>query len=390
MKTRLLSLVFAVLCFSLPVQSQILNEIRSFVDSTEIILDNGRKMLYQNLAAGDYEKAAEVYQFLKTEAAGNHCFALNYNEDLYVNLLLNNWEDWLDNAANYNDIIKLSACYNYSENYVERLYSLTIKNLDTIEAGLTGKDFQGDEWNLIRLYLYLLKNKVDDGLYKTHYKTFLKNYPNSVYTGFVKGYFPKPPTKGAFAMSVGPTFMMPQGNLAEVVKSGVLFNYTMDLNIGKMYCGFHLDGGSLELKTPVSFSNESGVVVQNFSKGDKFSLIGGGIYAGYYFVRSRNIQIAPYVNIGGYTLESKLYPGDEPEYEVFNSFVVGPGLHTEFKIKEFSLDPYYGAMPEMEASSYVSLKIDIGYDIRTKKVNPDFMGNLPYVRMGLVWGVGNF
>ncbi|MDD3196469.1 MAG: hypothetical protein PHU68_11840, partial [Paludibacter sp.] len=218
MKTRLLSLVFAVLCFSLPVQSQILNEIRSFVDSTEIILDNGRKMLYQNLAAGDYEKAAEVYQFLKTEAAGNHCFALNYNEDLYINLLLNNWEDWLDNAANYNDIIKLSACYNYSENYVERLYSLTIKNLDTIEAGLTGKDFQGDEWNLIRLYLYLLKNKVDDGLYKTHYKTFLKNYPNSVYTGFVKGYFLKPPTKVAFAISVGPTFMMPQGNLSEVVK----------------------------------------------------------------------------------------------------------------------------------------------------------------------------
>ena len=44
----------------------------------------------------------------------------------------------------------------------------------------------------------------------------------------------------------------------------------------------------------------------------------------------------------------------------------------------------------MESNSYLSLKLDIGYDIVTQKINPDFKGNLPYLRVGLVWGIGNF
>jgi len=46
--------------------------------------------------------------------------------------------------------------------------------------------------------------------------------------------------------------------------------------------------------------------------------------------------------------------------------------------------------PGMESKSYISVKMDIGYDVVTKKINPGFRGNLPYLRLGLVWGIGNF
>jgi hypothetical protein len=393
MKIRKITLFILIIISFLPAKAQLANEIRNYVDSTEVIMNNGRRMVYQTLSNGDYQKAGEVYYYLKEEAAKRHCFAFTLNEELYISLLLTDWLNWLSIARNYTEINKQTSCYQFTEDYVERLYRLTLKNLTTIEAHKKNQNFMTDEVEIIDLFLQLVKSSTPDEPYKARYKLFQRNHSTSAYLEFLTGYMPKPNVKGAFTMSMGPTFVFPSGNLSQVYKPGTLFNITFDLNFGKLYSGFHVEGGLLELKMPIHFTNQTGQVVQQFQPGESFSYVGGGVYAGYFLLRSNRFQIAPYIGLGGYTLESSMYSNDDydsQEFQIFDSFVFGPGLHTEFKIAEFTLDQYYGYMPGFETSSYISLKLDLGYNIVTKKVNSDFKGNIPYIRMGLIWGFGNF
>ena len=158
-----------------------------------------------------------------------------FRSELYINLLLLNWTGWFDNAARYKEQVRLTSCYSYNENYVERLYNLVTKNFDRIEDDLSEQTIGVDERDLIRLYLYLIKTDKPDEIYNVRHKSFTKKYTSSIYTDFVKDYLPRPAVRGAFAMSLGPTFLKPVGNLGEVFKQGLLLNYTLDFNIGKIY-----------------------------------------------------------------------------------------------------------------------------------------------------------
>ena len=394
MKIRILILLCVGLASIFPAKAQLDAHLLGYVDSTEIILNNGRRLVYQSLAEGNFTKAQEVYDYLTKEAEKRLCFAFNLNEDLYINLLLTNWNNWFALARTYDEQLSKSACYNFSENYVERLFKLTQKHQQRIKEELRNQNLFVDESELIELYFQLIYNTELDQLYISRYKAFEKKYPESLYRKFFIGYFPKPPVKSAFSISLGPTFVKPTANLSQVYKNGTLFTMTMDVNIGRVYSGLHVDAGWLDLKVPIEFRNDFGQVVQQFDAGDSFSLMGGGLYAGYFFVRSKNFQLAPFVKIGGYTFESMLYDdydeNADAEFQIFDSFIYGPGIHTELKLHEFSLDPYYGMFPGMETKSYISVKMDIGYGVVTKKINPGFRGNLPYLRLGLVWGIGNF
>lgn len=395
MKIKTLILFFIGIASIIPVKAQLDAHLLGYVDSTEIIMNNGRRLVYQSLAEGNYSKAEEVYNYLKAEADKRLCFAFNLNEDLYINLLLTNWNNWFSIARSYNEQISKSACYNFSENYVERLFKLTQKNLQRINENLTQQTLVADESSLIELFLQLISNDELNQLYKARYNLFQKKYPASQYNGFFTKYFPKPPVKAGFSMSAGPTFVRPSGNLSEVFKNGTMINMTIDLNVGRLYSGLHVDAGWLDLKVPIVFRDNSGQVVMSFNAGETFSLTGGGLYAGYFLFRTKHFQLAPFMKLGAYTFESMLYPDydeyNDPEFQIFDSFIFGPGLHTEFKLHEFTLDSYYSMFPGAEATSYISLKMDVGYDVvTTKKISPDFKGNLPYLRLGLVWGFGNF
>lgn len=394
MKIKILLILCWGILSTIPVKAQLDAHLLNYVDSTEIVLNNGRRLVYQSLAEGDMNKAKEVYDYLKLQADLRHCFAFNLNEDLYINLLLADWNNWFEIARSYNEHISKSACYNFSENYIERLYKLTQRNKQRIQDDLNQQTLLVDEAELSKLFLEILDSDELSSTYIASYKKFKKNYPTSDYVDFFEGYLPKPPVKGAFSMSVGPTFIQPTGKLSDVFQPGVMFNMTIDWNFGRVYSGLHVDAGTLDLKVPIEFRNNMGQLVQSFNTGESFSIIGGGIYAGYFLVRSNRFQLAPYLNIGGYTFESMLYNDydeyENSEFQIFDSFVFGPGIHTELRLTEFTLDPYNGVMPGMEAKSYLSLKLDVGYDIVTQKVSPDFKGNLPYFRLGLVWGIGNF
>ncbi|HEX2975147.1 MAG TPA: hypothetical protein VHO68_04355, partial [Bacteroidales bacterium] len=78
---------------------------------------------------------------------------------------------------------------------------------------------------------------------------------------------------------------------------------------------------------------------------------------------------------------------DKKEYKVLNSFSTGIGIHTEIKFTEFKTKGYnyYGF-----TNSYLSLKLDGGYNYITKFKDDYFKGNTGYFTVALVWGMGDF
>ena len=83
MKNAPLLLLILVL---LPFRSnaQIGQEILSYVDSTELVVQNGRKMIFKELNDSNLTKVKEIYDYLSEATANKHYAAFYYIEDFYL------------------------------------------------------------------------------------------------------------------------------------------------------------------------------------------------------------------------------------------------------------------------------------------------------------------
>jgi hypothetical protein len=157
-----------------------------------------------------------------------------------------------------------------------------------------------------------------------------------------------------------------------------------------------VSGTSLSLKK----SLPAYILAQNpgasIATGDGFSFFDGGLAVGYMPINNKRVRIAPYMMIGGITIESTLYPEDSnlKELTPVNSFYFGPGVHCWLKIAEFKANsafwygPYY-QNASSNAKSTIALQLNLGYNFMTN-MYPELRGNISYLRAGIVWGMGNY
>lgn len=397
MKLRsLIIILFASLCIT--VKAQIADEIKSYVDSTEILFNNGRKMLLQSLIDSDYLKSGKIYFYLKDESSKKNCVAFNYWEEQSILALLSDWNSWLDHATNIEKWNSSISCYTYTEKMDQSLLKLEFAKSIIIRNEIDALTTDIEQKDLLELYFTYLTKGSKDKIYIKTYKSYKSKYKKkSRYFAFFNAYFPPINPDASITMSMGPTFVMPNGVLGDMFKTGTVFNLSYDFNIGNVYASLFMNGGQLPVKGPFYFTENETDEIISFNEGDKFSYVSGGLAAGYYLVRSSHVKIAPYLSIAGYTIESNLYPenSDKREVELVNSFSYGTGIHTEVKIVGFELKPnplWYGGvgMPGATMQQYIGLKLDVGYDVVKKHVFKEITGNSSYVRVALVWGLGGF
>lgn len=376
--------------------AQIANEIRSFVDSTEILMNNGRRMLIQSLIQKDVLKATRIFLYLNDESSGKSCSSFNYGEELYIRILLSDWNGLLTHMEQIKEKRELSPCYQFTEKFNDRLYKLTNERFDAIRNEIDLYEMSAEQRELLNLTLYLFRSGKADDEYSAKLKSFRKKYPNSAYNDFLTLYLPDPIYKAGLGITIGPGFVYPQNSLADYFKSNWTFHFSYDFYFGNVYSSLMISGGQLELKKmlPNYLLNTNTAVP--VSVGDGFSFFDGGLAAGYMFLNNRRIRLAPYLMIGGITIESSYYPEDSNLKEItpVNSFYFGPGIHCWLKIAEFKANnafwygPYYQAASP-NAKSTISLQVNAGYNFMTN-MYPEMKGNVSYLRAGIVWGMGNY
>lgn len=366
------------------VNAQIENEIKSFVDSTEFVVNNGRKLIIQKLNTKDYAKIKEIYYFLINETLNSKYKAFTYTEKLYINTLTKDWNALVDLFINYKSEISYYVFPNLYPIWTI-LYENIASQADSLTISLKSSTLNTEDKEIIEIYLYLLKSREVDEEYSMKLKKYLESFKNSKYEMFIKNYLPRARVKGAMAFSFGSGIILPTGKIKSDYRTNAMFNMSLDFNVERIFTTIFFDGGALFLKNPFQTKLNGDSIY--FSKNDRFSYINGGLKGGYFLIRNNRLNISPFISITGLKIESTLYKTEREgdEYQVVNSFCYGVGLHSELKIKEFKYPSLYG--PPM--NSYISLKLEGGYNIIAKHRN-NYSGNVPYINLALVWGLGDF
>lgn len=384
-KTHILTLLLFIL-FSFHAKAQIADEIKTYVDSTEVQVINGRKLLIQKLTDKDDKKAKEIYLYLSGLQTDDHSAAFNYTENIYANLFFENWNTLITYMKEYRQKI---STFTYPVNdplsrvFYDRIATVTDSLI--LKSKESGLDMESQK--VIQLTLHLLKVRTADAEYDRLYKAFRQEYKESAYMDYVTNYLPAATVKASMSLSGGSGIIFPTGKLGDSFSPNALGTFSIDFSVNKVYVSFYLMGSGLRLKQPFSAASQTDTLF--FDKNESFSYLEGGMKTGYFVLRNNWLQVAPYVNISGTTLESERFDDvdeNDKEFAVLNSFTFGPGIHTAIKLYQNSKTDVNG----YQNLYFFALKVDAGYNLHAKYDQKFFKGNAPNVMVGLVMGIGNF
>lgn len=400
MKKKLVLAILFASAFSITTTAQIENEIKNYVDSTEILLNNGRKFLAKSIREGKIQKSQEVFHYLMMKGEERNCSSFSFKEQLLLNIVFNNWDEALTQMANYNEDRDF-LCYRNPEPIEEAIYAEFRRKTPSIDKISENLSFASEDIDVLKLLIHILEFGSKNDAYDVMIQSFRKKYPNSKYNNFVINYLPAARTKVSMSFSIGPKFGMFTGNISEYFKSNTGIAVSMDFCISKVYVSMYLEGGGMKLMKPLTLTQSNGDTY-NFKVGDRFNRFDVGFKTGYYVVRNNKFHIAPYATLlaGGY-MESNLYEfesNNNQEFEVYNSFTPGLGVNFEFKLGSIKSKPYpnpmlsYMMFSPMVVDSYFSLKLDAGVTSIPKYYESGRLANgmLSYITLGVVWGIGEF
>lgn len=370
------------------IQAQIDDEIIAYVDSTEIILNNGKKLLLDSFAKLDKAKATEIYYYLQEVAIKQGYLAFSYNEILYINLLCQNYNEWFDYIRNYENKINLPI-HEVNDPFTYRLHTLTVNNSSTILAN--SSELNKEQQALIELFLYVVKQDQLSNGYNHLLSDFKKTYQDSKYKAFVYNYLPKAPKNESLSWYMGPAIISPSGNFGENFYTNAVFYLGVDFNFSNIYTSFYMNGGGLNVEKPFTIGENQ------FEKYDRFSYFDAGMQVGYRLLNTSWVQIAPYITIAGGSLRTDMYEGADYkglEVDVMGTFIYGTGIHTLIKLYSGSTTPYSSYMngyyTPYPIKHYFALKINGGYNILANSRYTKTKGNILYSQIGIVWGMGDF
>lgn len=377
-----------LILFLLPFKSyaQIGEEILTYVDSTELVVQNGRKMMFKELNDSNLNKVKEIYDYLTEATAQKHSAAFYYIEDFFINVLTGDWRAVNNLMLTFDDYASRYV-YPNTQDLVPKLYEMITNGRESVLSGSRRSQMDEEAKMLVEVYLAYLKTGSSGEEYNAMLTAYKKKYNNPKYEGFVKGFLPARIIKASWSFAMGSGMLYPTRDLAANFSNNAVFQFAMDFNVDRVFTSLYLNATNLKLKEP--FTAISSYDTLNFELDEKFTYMDAGLKAGYFLIRSQRFHIAPYVSISGSFLESMRYddPEDnELEYEVFNSFTYGGGLHTAVKIFEFeNRNMYYGA-----TNSHLGIKLEAGINKMAKFKDPYAVGDMPYITCALVWGFGQF
>lgn len=386
MKRNLLLSIFLLVLIGFPAKAQIENEINAYVDTTELIIKNGRKLFIKTLKEKDNPKATEIYQYLESVGTANVYAAFDYNENLLASVVLGNWNTTIAYMKEFRQRAQ-KAVYPSADQLLMTLQERLSEGNDSLLLALNDAMVDDESKRIIELFLHLVKAGTADEQYNQLLKQYHQDYRQPAYTDFLNGYLPRVKAKIGYGVSIGPVMVFPTESLAENFASHSALGMALDFNINRIFSSLYMMGGGLPLKIP--FSATSTTDSLSFTKKEKFHYLEMGVKAGYFIVRNDSFHLSPYVSLAYTSLESKRFKDtkdDDREYKVIDSFSYGPGIHSEIKLSESKTRPLNNYREE----SYWSIKLDAGYNMIGKFNDSHFIGNTFNVSLAIVMGTGTF
>ena len=355
--------------------SQIDKEIKSFVDTNLQIINNGKKLLLKYIIKENKPKALKIYNYLIEFTKDKDYNSFYYVEDIYVNLLLNNWSTLQSKMIQLKRDFKFEI-YPDTKSIVRQLHNNIKKNSHLLKREIKNSQIKEDSKEALDILLYVIQNENLNEDYNKKINHFFNNYPNTNLKNFVKYFLPRKRKKTSLGITIQGGFNAPVGKFNDQFSSDLLLNFDISFNMNKIYTALSSYSSKNKLKQGVTTSNYI------FNKNEEFEYQRVGIKCGYFLNRNKNTLLAPYVFIGTSSLESDRFDNneDKEEYEIFNDFTYGLGVHSELLLWRFD----YNELIKKNVQ-FFSLTFDAGYNLTTSG-----LGNHYFVTLGLNWSIGDF
>lgn len=382
MKSILCSLSLLILIPFLS-HAQIESEIRSFNDSTEFYLENGRRLLIKSLSENDVEKVLEIQAFLNKKTNSTSYNAFSYGEELCIAMLTNRWDEASRVVKSYLDIRKPDFPYNYE--ILTFLYTKVKDDGKLLEQNCKSADIDQEVKDILLLLIYYVDKNTADEIYYERLNSIYANHEPLENEAFLDGFLPGVKIYGSMGIALGGGMTFPNGGFGDNYNPCGDFFFTLDGKVERAYFAFTLNTGKMKLKksfdivAPFEFS---------FEEGYRFTYLNVGGRLGYLIIRNKYFHLAPYAQISYSALYSNEFASDteDKEYYDMNAFTVGPGIHTEVKLFEFK-DSAYGTGNNTTKHA-VSLMFSGGYNFNFGFTDPEVKGNTVYFDAGLVMRFG--
>jgi len=369
--------------------AQIVTDIKAYVDSTEILFVNARKMIIQNLLRNELQRATELFVFLKDSAHNQNCIAFTYEEELYIFTLLKDWQGLKSHMDNIQDLKKRNLCYSFPDNLDFRLKTLIAERYSGLLANMNSENLNAETKALIDMYLHITKSDKMDDEYARKRKQFMKRYPASASKHFNSEFLPETHIKGGIGISVGTISYLPHQTLSEYLTPRLGFAYSLDFYLKDLFFSAAVGIGSLYLKKDLPGSLMQYYPNVTLANNEDFALLDLNLLAGYDFFKSKKLKLSPYITMGMMSVSTDLhqYGKDLNELVVLASGYAGPGVQFYAQLWEKKQNNKYlfstYAYPPDEWLS-IGFHIHAGYNFLFDKT-PAIKGDISYIKVGLTF-----
>ncbi|MDX2130201.1 MAG: hypothetical protein SFU91_14300 [Chloroherpetonaceae bacterium] len=361
---------------------EIEREINKAEEADISFISKGRRVVIEQIEAGNYDKAKETRDYLIEKYKNKSIIPFYLFEKISINLLFGEYLQIISEyKKHYNSDKSEQSIYDIYPNkddFWKRIINTHIKRKNTIDENIKALNLDGFEKDFLLIVNYYFADDnqgviVDKIAYQDSLNslcnTYLFNYPNSPFNPAIKDirFVVKPIESGLkFMFSLGygritGEFGKQFTNDAATIGMGIEY-YKNSLLFGLNWNFF----GAIKTKENTGFLNQIWEKGQNTSIND----ITGAL--GYLIQNEGNFHLIGFINGGMRIVENTKMQNEEPKPEFsFNSPIIGGGLIFDFNMGE-----------EIRSIG----RIQVGYSIMMSRESA-LNGGIFYINLG--WGFGN-
>ncbi len=371
--------------------AQIEKEILNYVDTTDLLANNGRKMLGKALIDNDSDKAEEIFLFLDTMQLHNNKRVFGKFERIRIDLLLHRWEDLDNELQNFGDVYN-EAWYPDATPLRDILYEECIIHADELKIAVHIDNNDPEFVDFIEIFIVFLSDTEKSYDFMNMLTEYNKKYPDTPYQQFINHLSGRSidssysePKRTYWGLAIGSGYMGNTGGLSNYFDGCAVFSANMDFCFGNVWGAMNANVGSGKLKRQIEgFVNDKNTI---FEKGESFNISNVGFRGGYMVVTTPHFNLSPFGDFGLYSIQSRMYDSDSKmdEYKPVSSFKYGGGIQCQLKLFNWNIHEGYYTM-----GTFIALQLSAAYNLHTSQDKPEYKGDIYVLEARLVWGIGNF
>ena len=354
---KFLLLLFAINIFlNSWAQTDMMKEIISFSDTTEMMIRNGRKLVVEKTISGNHSGAIETINYLKNNS--DEKYVIFYPaEEILISLATRNFQLFLFTARNYNTLLEGKTKVLQFESVLPDVHSYLGDEMNFIADELENSSLTDTEKEFVRLYIRYYLND-DKAKLNNDIRKYQKNNQKSEYHDFLNELKRLSATGSMnFCMGYGNEFLV--GNISNTFTNHFhILNIEYDGFVNNWYFSAFM-GGSISKV----FSNANLPVKKKdwiHTKDQNVSSLKYGAKVGHSVYKTEKLNLYPYFSIGGYEMNSQSDDfeddSDEPKNNLTGSFMAGIGASCNFLLKTWDSKYTY------EPLGYFFVRPSVGYD----------------------------